>query len=139
LELKEIINGTSPFAEELGVEVTQFDPNECRCALDIKPFMRNMHRSVHGGVIYSLADVAMGVALYSRLNRPQQQCSTIEIKMNYLRPALGERLLCTARVIQKGRSIAVVEAEIADGEGLVAKALGTFAILSRREQREDPV
>jgi acyl-CoA thioesterase len=59
--------------------------------------------------------------------------------MNYLRPAVGERLLCTARVIQKGRSIAVVEAEIADGEGLVAKALGTFAILSRREQREDPV
>jgi acyl-CoA thioesterase len=136
MKLKDVINGTSPFAEKLGIEVSQFEQGTARCGLEIKGFMRNKHKSVHGGVIYSLADVGMGVALYSRLNRPKQQCATIEIKMNYLRPALGDRLVCNARVLQQGKSFAVVEAEVADRETLVAKALGTFAVFPDRDPEE---
>ncbi|MBI5582805.1 MAG: PaaI family thioesterase [Deltaproteobacteria bacterium] len=136
MKLKDIINGTSPFAEKLGIEVSQFDPGAAQCELAIKKYMLNKHASVHGGVIYSLADVAMGVALYARLNRPKQQCATIEIKMNYLRPALGDRLVCKARVLQQGKSIAVVEAEIEDRDTLIAKALGTFAVLPVRAPEE---
>jgi acyl-CoA thioesterase len=138
LKLKNVIGGTSPFAEKLGIEVAQFEPSGSRCGLAIKPFMRNLHGSVHGGVIYSLADVGMGVALYALLNRPGEQLSTIEIKMNYLRPALGDRLICAARVIQKGKAIAVVEAQIEDGGALIAKALGTFSVFARRVPRGGP-
>jgi acyl-CoA thioesterase len=134
LELKDIIGGTSPFAEMLGIAVTQFETGESRCELAIEPFMRNMHRSVHGGVIYSLADVGMGVALHARLARLRETCATIELKINYLKPARGDRLSCRARVLQQGKSIAVVEADIGDGDALVARALGTFTVFSARGQ-----
>ena len=124
-----IIKGTSPFAEMLGIQVTGFGDGAGQCALEIRGDMLNLHRSVHGGVIYSLADIGMGVALYSLLD-PGEQCSTIEIKMNYFEPARGKRLVCNSRVLQKGRSIAVLEAEIKDRDRLVAKGMGTFAVLS---------
>jgi acyl-CoA thioesterase len=129
LELKQIIKGTSPFAEMLGIRVTRFGDGVGQCALEIREELLNLHRSVHGGVIYSLADVGMGVALHSLLD-PGELCSTIEIKMNYFLPARGQRLVCTSRILQKGKSIAVLEAEIKDRNRLIAKGMGTFAVLS---------
>jgi acyl-coenzyme A thioesterase PaaI-like protein len=49
--------------------------------------------------------------------------------MNYFVPARGKRLACTSRVLQKGKSIAVLEAEIKDRGRLIAKGMGTFAVL----------
>ena len=129
MDLKKIIKGTSPFAEMLGIQVTGFGDGAGECALEIREEMLNLHRSVHGGVIYSLADIGMGVALYSLLGQGEQ-CSTIEIKMNYFVPARGQRLVCTSRVLQKGKTIAVLEAEVKDRGRLVAKGMGTFAVLA---------
>ena len=129
MELKKIIKGTSPFAEMLGIQVAGFGDGVGQCALEIREEMLNLHGSVHGGVIYSLADIGMGVALHSLLDQGEG-CSTIEIKMNYFVPARGKRLVCTSRVLQKGRSIAVLEAEIKDRRRLIAKGMGTFAVLS---------
>ena len=129
MNLKEIIGGTSPFAEMLGVRVDRFGDGAGQCSLEIREEMLNMHRAVHGGVIYSLADIGMGVALYSLLDQGEQ-CSTIEIKINYFVPARGQRLVCTSRVLQKGKTIAVLEAEVKDRGRLVAKGMGTFAVLA---------
>lgn len=129
MDLKEIIKGNSPFAEMLGIRVTGFGDGAGECALEIRAEMLNLHRSVHGGVIYSLADIGMGVALYSLLGQGEQ-CSTIEIKINYFVPARGQRLVCTSRVLQKGRTIAVLEAEVKDRGRLIAKGMGTFSILA---------
>lgn len=125
--LKEVIKGTSPFAEMLGVLVEGFGDGAGRCALEIREEMLNLHQSVHGGVIYSLADIGMGVAIHSLLGR-QESCSTIEIKINYLKPACGRSLVCQARVLQKGKSIAFGEADIFDGDTLIARGTGTFAV-----------
>jgi acyl-CoA thioesterase len=129
MNLNEIIKGTSPFAEMLGVRVDRFGDGAGQCSLEIREEMLNMHRAVHGGVIYSLADIGMGVALYSLLDQGEQ-CSTIEIKMNYFVPARGRCLVCTSRVLQKGKTIAVLEAEVKDRGRLVAKGMGTFAVLA---------
>ena len=50
--------------------------------------------------------------------------------MNYFVPARGRRLVCTSRVLRKGKSIAVLEAEIKDRQRLIAKGMGTFAVFS---------
>lgn len=131
MKLEEIIGGTSPFAESLGIRVARFGEGAGQCFLDIEPYMRNRHRSVHGGVIYSLADIGMGVALYSLLKKGQQ-CATIELQMNYLEPARGDRLVCNGLVLRKGGSLAFLEAEIFDQQVLVAKGTGTFTISGRR-------
>jgi acyl-CoA thioesterase len=129
MELKKIIKGRSPFAEMLGIRVDGFGDGVGQCFLEIREEMLNLHGSVHGGVIYSLADIGMGVALHSLLD-PGELCSTIEIQMNYFVPARGQRLVCASRVLQKGKSIAVLEAEIKDRQRLIAKGMGTFAVFS---------
>jgi acyl-CoA thioesterase len=132
--LGEKFKGRSPFAELLGVQIEQGERGASQCLLEIKAFMLNIHKSVHGGVIYSLADIGMGVALFSLLEAGEQ-CATIEIKVNYLKPAYVDNLSCQARVIQKGRNIAVLEADVKDNTILIAKALGTFSIFMKKETR----
>lgn len=60
--------------------------------------------------------------------RKDQEAATIEIKINYLKPVQAETLICDAKIIQKGKNIAVLEAEIKANEILVAKAIGTSSI-----------
>ena len=122
----------SPFSKSLGVKIEQFNNGYCLCTLEIKDHLLNTHKAAHGGVIYSLADIGMGAALYSTLDE-DERCSTIEIKINYLSPAYTNSILCEAKVIQKGRSIAVLEAEVKSDGKMIAKAMGTFSIFKNKK------
>ena len=126
------LKGRSPFVKLLGLQIIKFDNGYCQCNLEIKDNFLNIHKAVHGGVIYSLGDVGMGAALYSTLKK-DEEASTIEIKINYLKPAYSKILVCDAKVIQKGKSIAVLEAEIQADDILVAKALGTYSIFKAKD------
>jgi acyl-CoA thioesterase len=76
----------------------------------------------------------MGVTTYSTL-KTGEEAATIEIKINYLKPAYTKLLICDAKIIQKGKSIAVLEAEIKYDDVLVAKALGTFSIFKAKDDQ----
>ena len=127
LDYTETIREKSPFIKLLGIEVLKNEIGYCQLSLKIKDTFLNVHQTVHGGVIYSLADVCMGVTTYSTL-KTGEEAATIEIKINYLKPAYTKLLICDAKVVQKGKNIAVLEAEIKYDNVLVAKALGTFSI-----------
>jgi len=89
----------------------------------------------HGGVAASIIDSSVGLALYSLLSSGQL-IATIELKVNYLRPASAGPLTSTGRIIYKGKRIAVGESEVRDRHGrLVAKGLVTYMIL--RDERDD--
>ena len=76
----------------------------------------------------------MGVAVYSTLKN-DQDAATVEIKINYLKPTQAEILICDAKIIQKGKNIAVLEAEIKNNnDTLVAKSIGTFSIFRGTEK-----
>lgn len=127
-ELTEEIWKKSPFIRLLGLEIEKFEHGTCSSRLRIKDTLLNKHGVVHGGVIYSLADISMGVAVYSTLKKGEET-STVEIKINYLKPAKTSLLTCEAKILKKGKNIAVMEAEIRSGEKtLIAKALGTFML-----------
>lgn len=118
-----------PFADLLGFEVTSRDDGTCVSELMLAPRHMNPHGVVHGAVVYALADTGMGGALTSLLDAGQI-CSTIEIKINYFRPAVAGRLRCSTAVINKGRRTAVMESGVEDEAGrLIAKAMGTFMII----------
>jgi uncharacterized protein (TIGR00369 family) len=123
----------SPFAEVLGLEPVEATSGQVRLRL---PFSEKLLQSlgrVHGGAIFSLADHASGWAAYSTLE-PNERCATLEMKINYIAALHNEDCLAEARVIHKGRTSIVVEAEIKTDAGrLVAKTLATFIVLKMAE------
>jgi len=78
--------------------------------------------------MYALADQGMGAAVYTLLDEAES-CATIEVKIVYIAPVQSGVVECESKVINKGRRVAVLESEVRSGDRLVAKALGTFAIL----------
>ncbi len=121
--------GVGAFAALLGIHRTAMTDGLARFELEVRPEHLNPHGVVHGGVVYSLADYAMGGALTSRLH-PGERCATLEIKINYLAPLSGGRLVAEARVLQRSARVGVLEARVLAGDRLIALATGTFYIKS---------
>ena len=83
----------------------------------------------HGGVIAALADSAGGYAA-TTLHAEDASFLTVELKINFLRPAKGDRLIARGKVIKGGATLTVVQSDLytaADGsETHVATTLMTF-------------
>lgn len=120
---------TGPFGWQLGLHYIERAPGRTSCQIEIDESYYNPGRVAHGGVVFTLADSAMGAAVHTLLE-PGQRCTTAELKLNYLAPVLRGKTTATATVISKRRRLAVVTAEVRDETGeLVALAQGTFAII----------
>jgi acyl-CoA thioesterase len=118
----------SPYSDLLGCQVQRVEDGQAEVSLLLQPQLRNRGGNLHGGAIFSLVDVAMGLAC-SGAHGFDQQSVTIECKINYMRGVSEGEALCVAKVIHAGRRTLVVEADVLQGEKLVAKAQGTFAVL----------
>ncbi|MCC6610437.1 MAG: PaaI family thioesterase [Burkholderiales bacterium] len=127
----------NPFGELIGIAGVRSAAGRSRCHFTVLPALLNPHRVLHGGVMFSVMDTNMGDALYTLLEKGES-CATIEIKINYLKPVARGRLVCTTRVVQRGRRIAVIESDLRQGRTVVAKALGTFAIFARLPAPDRP-
>ena len=124
--------GVGAFAQLLGARRADMGEGSCRFELIADPRHLNPHGAVHGGVVYSLVDYAMGGALTSRL-APGERCATLEIKINYLAAAAAGPLAARATVVDRTTRIGVLEARVTDGEGrLIALATGSFFIQAPR-------
>jgi acyl-CoA thioesterase len=120
-----------PFADLIGLVVTARDDGRSRSELQIVPAHLNPHQVVHGAVLFALADTGMGAALYPSLVAGES-CATIELKLNFFRPAAQGTLVCDSTIVNRGRTIANLESRILLGDKLVATANGNFAIFARR-------
>jgi uncharacterized protein (TIGR00369 family) len=86
--------------------------------------------TLHGGVLCDIADAAMGFAYATTLHEGET-FTTIELKINFLRPVWKTRLRASARIVKKGRQVGLVECDVTDGEGrLVARASSTCMTLA---------
>jgi acyl-CoA thioesterase len=101
----------------------------CVWAMPIEAVHMNPYGVVHGGLLYTLVDYAMGGALTSMLDQGQR-CTTLEIKMNYLAPAMDGEVRAEAWVVSKGGRIAVLQGDVRVGDTRLAVATGTFYVLS---------
>lgn len=117
------------FLRHLGIELTAVGDDWCESQMRVADYHRQQHGFIHAGVLATIADHTAGGA--ARAASGDRDVITIEFKINFLRPALGERLRCRARVLRAGKSIIVSEAEVfalKDGEEkLVAKATETLS------------
>ncbi|MBI6599446.1 MULTISPECIES: PaaI family thioesterase [Pseudomonas] len=118
----------SEFSELIGCRLQRLEQGVAEVALSLEPHLRNRAGKLHGGAIFSLVDITMGLACSSS-HGFDQQSATIECKINYIRAVEDGEVLCTSRIVHAGRRTLVVEADVYQGERLVAKAQGTFAVL----------
>ena len=117
------------FSELIGLEFTDVDAGFSRGVVDMTEELKNPHGVVHGSVLHTMADTGMGIALYTELDE-DEQCATIEIKINYLRSVRSGQIVCETSLIQKGRSIAYLESELTHEDEIIARATGTYSILT---------
>jgi len=117
-----------PFLEHTGASLKSYDKGKAEVELFTKPYHLQHLEFIHGGVISTLMDNTGWYAAMSSLQEGQTAV-TMEIKINYLKPAKGKYLLAKAEVKRAGRTTSFVTIELTCEEKLVAYATGTYAIL----------
>jgi uncharacterized protein (TIGR00369 family) len=100
----------------------------------IKEQHRQQDGFIHAGVMATMADHTAGYAAFTTVSE-EFQILTIEFKVNFLRPAYGECVICRSRVIREGSQIIISESEVfdvrEDEEILAAKAIVTLMAVHR--------
>lgn len=117
---------TAPFNRHLGIEFVGYHADGVSLRLRVRPHHQNGAGVVHGGVMLSLADTALGFGIARAVG---SRCTTAELKINYLRPVTEGVLQARSRVIRAGRKLVVARAEVRCGPKQVAEVLTTFAVL----------
>ena len=123
-------NETEPggFAGRLGAVVTEVDEGTARLDFEAGEEHLNPAGTVHGGVLATLVDTAMGTAVRSATDDGDVP-ATSQLTVTYLRPGKPGRLTVAARVRTRGEHLTVCEADVdQDGRSLV-HAVATFALL----------
>jgi uncharacterized protein (TIGR00369 family) len=129
-----------PFPHLLNMRFTAVGDGTASFEMPVSSQLYNPNGVVHGGAITSIADSAMGFAVYSTL-APGETFTTAEIHVNFLKPARLESgtLRSTGRVIHRGRQVAVAQADVTDSQGqLIATASSTNLVLPQRPQPPAP-
>ena len=124
-----------PVMATFGAALTSVAPGAVEIALPFRSDLTQQSGFIHAGVLTTLADNACGCAAYS-LMPAGAGILTVEYKVNFVRPAAGERLIARGRVIRPGRTVTACAADvfaIAGGEEtLVATMLATMIALDDR-------
>ena len=122
--------GRQGFMAHVGARLSELARGSCTLEVERRPELLQQNGLFHGGVTAFLVDNATTIAAAASRGQP---ALTAEYKLNLLSPAVGERLICRARVIKPGRQVAVVAADVfcvTDGvEKHTATALASIAML----------
>src|SRR5882672_5517018 len=125
----------SPVAKLIGFDLISVKPGEAVVELQATEAHANPMGTLHGGVLCDIADAAMGIAYSANLDEGES-FTTLELKINFLRPIWRARLRAVGRVVKQGRTVGLVECDITDEKGnLVARATSTCMTL-RGEQAQ---
>ncbi len=122
-EVIEIIN-RSPFVSHIGLRIEEISDKESIVSLIIDDRHKQRLGMVHGGVIATMIDVAMGSLVTAVSGKASV---SVEINVNYLSPASDGVIKAIARLNRLGKKIHYAEARVIDGKGnLIATATGIY-------------
>lgn len=114
-----------PVAGLLGIDFVSAGEGLCTMKLEAEERHSNPMGTLHGGILCDLADAALGICWASTLAEGES-FTTVELKINFLRPVREGRLRAVGTVTKRGRHVGMTECEVTDEEGrLVAKASAT--------------
>jgi uncharacterized protein (TIGR00369 family) len=124
-----------PIATLIGFTIGSVEPGRVVMEMNAGPQHANPMGTLHGGVLCDLADAAMGMAYASSLDEGET-FTTLELKINFLKPVWTGRLTATGRLVKGGNTVGLVECDVHDDKDrLVARASSTCMTL-RGQQAE---
>ena len=122
-----------PIAALIGFNLASIGPGRAVIEFEATPRHANPMGTLHGGVLCDIADAAMGMAYATGLDEGET-FTTLELKLNFLRPVWTGMLRAEGRVVSGGRTVGLVECDVRDADDrLVARASSTCMTL-RGEQ-----
>jgi len=120
----------------LGARISEAEPGRVVVELEAGPQHRHGGGVVQGGVITQIADAAMGMSL-GTLQPDGLWNTTIELKINFIRPVISGRIRAVGRVVEMKKTLFFSEADVLDEQGrLVAKASSTCLPVPEGQGRE---
>ena len=122
----------APIGKLLGLTIISSGAGRAAVEFEATARYANPMGTLHGGVFCDLADAAMGVAYLSTLDEGET-ATTIELKINFLRPVWNAKLRAEAKVVRAGKVVGLIECDILDERRrLVARASSTCMTLRGR-------
>jgi uncharacterized protein (TIGR00369 family) len=121
------------FPAYLGFQAESVDDGVFKSRLKILPEHKQQDGFVHAGIIATLADHTAGYAAYTVVPE-NMRILTIEFKINFFKPAIGEILICKSKVISAGKKIIISESKVfvdsEEKESMISKSLVTLRAIS---------
>jgi uncharacterized protein (TIGR00369 family) len=125
----------APSATLIGFTLTSIQPGRAVIEFEATARHANPQGTLFGGILSAIADAAMGMAYASTLEEGETFTS-LEMKVNFLKPIWNARLRAVGRVVKGGRTIGLIECDVTDEqEGLVARATSTCMTLRGEQAR----
>lgn len=120
-----------PFNDLLGIRLVEDHDDGVTIEMPIREDLLNLNGVVHGGATASLVDAALGIAITRKW--ADRLTSTVEMKLNYLRPAREGKLIARSRFVKTGKTIVVGTVDVVDESGAgIAFGLLTYMLTGPR-------
>jgi uncharacterized protein (TIGR00369 family) len=141
--LKEITEEKIPFNKLIGMKIETLDLDKIGIRFEMRPeLVGNFTRgNLHGGVISSVMDVTGGMVAWTGIMKKMEgqsfdeiserfnKIGTIDIRVDYLRPGLGEYFIATGSTLRTGNKVSVTRMELHNDKGiLIAVGTGTYVV-----------
>ncbi len=101
------------FAELCGVEIVEVGPGRARVSLEVEPRHLNGLGMVHGGVLFTLADMALAAAAHSR----GKSAVAVNASMSFMKAAMTDVIHAEALEVSRNRRLATYTVQVTDGSG----------------------
>jgi len=131
-EIRKMICGDAPpppVGQLIGFRLVQVEPGRAVFELETDRRHANPMGTLHGGILCDIADAAMGIAYASTLEEGES-FTTLELKINFLKPVWNSKLTATGRLVKRGQTVGMTECDVVDDKGsLVARSSSTCMTL----------
>jgi len=118
-----------PVATLIGFSLASIEPGRAVIEFEATERHANPMGTLHGGILADIADAAMGMAYASGLDEGET-FTTLELKINFVKPVWTGKLRAEGRVLSGGRTIGLVECHVRDAKDrLIAHATSTCMTL----------
>jgi uncharacterized protein (TIGR00369 family) len=136
--LKQLLEDVIPFNKFLGIRAREITDESVTLELPFREeFVGDPIRpALHGGVMSTLADVCGGIAVWSRMEDPRSRISTIDMRIDYLRPGKLETVCAEGRVVRLGNRVGVTDMRLyhpSEPSHSIATGKGVYNIMKAKE------